>query len=209
MRLGQRRIGHGRGGYRGREERHRGHGRGGTPAGRSARNSSGTKVCTQYATPGSNGSPGVWYCTSDPCVVIMWGSIHPISTAVSSPNRPLALNHVGGLSRKCSTASRQRLLSFTENFMTILFKMVEPKYVAHPVLARALDILFILHADHEQNCGTNAMRSVGSSQADPFVCTAAAAAALPARSMAAPTKKSSRCWMRSARRPTFRRSSKR
>ncbi len=50
--------------------------------------------------------------------------------------------------------------------------------MAHPVLARALDILFILHADHEQNCSTNVMRSVGRSQADPFVCTAAAAAAL-------------------------------
>jgi citrate synthase len=70
------------------------------------------------------------------------------------------------------------LLTYSENFMTMLFKMVEPKYVAHPVLARALDILFILHADHEQNCSTNVMRSVGSSQADPFVCTAAAAAAL-------------------------------
>ena len=70
------------------------------------------------------------------------------------------------------------LLNYTENFMTMLFKMVEPKYVAHPVLAKALDILFILHADHEQNCSTNVMRSVGSSQADPFVCTAAAAAAL-------------------------------
>ncbi len=70
------------------------------------------------------------------------------------------------------------LLTYTENFMTMLFKMVEPKYVAHPVLARALDILFILHADHEQNCSTNVMRSVGSSLADPFVCTAAAASAL-------------------------------
>ena len=56
--------------------------------------------------------------------------------------------------------------------------MVEPKYQANPVLARALDILFILHADHEQNCSTNAMRAVGSSQADPFLSTAAAAAAL-------------------------------
>ena len=50
--------------------------------------------------------------------------------------------------------------------------------MANPVLARALDILFILHADHEQNCSANVMRAVGSSQADPFVCTAAAAAAL-------------------------------
>ena len=64
------------------------------------------------------------------------------------------------------------------NFMNMLWKMVEPKYQANPVLARALDILFILHADHEQNCSTNVMRAVGSSQADPFLSTAAAAAAL-------------------------------
>jgi citrate synthase len=69
-------------------------------------------------------------------------------------------------------------LSYTENFMNMLWRMVEPKYRANPVLARALDILFILHADHEQNCSANVMRAVGSSQADPFVCTAAAAAAL-------------------------------
>ncbi len=69
-------------------------------------------------------------------------------------------------------------LSYTENFMNMLWKMVEPKYHANPVMARALDILFILHADHEQNCSANVMRSVGSSQADPYVSLAAAAAAL-------------------------------
>ena len=69
-------------------------------------------------------------------------------------------------------------LGYAENFMNMLWRMMEPKYTANPVLARALDILFILHADHEQNCSTNVMRSVGSSQADPFVSTAAAAAAL-------------------------------
>jgi citrate synthase len=69
-------------------------------------------------------------------------------------------------------------LNYTENFMNMLWKMAEPKYVANPVLARALDILFILHADHEQNCSTNVMRCVGSSQADPYVSVAAAAAAL-------------------------------
>jgi citrate synthase len=69
-------------------------------------------------------------------------------------------------------------LTYTENFMNMLWKMVEPKYRANPILARALDILFILHADHEQNCSANTMRAVGSSQADPFVATAAAAAAL-------------------------------
>jgi citrate synthase len=60
----------------------------------------------------------------------------------------------------------------------MLWKMVEPKYVANPVLARVLDVLFILHADHEQNCSTNTMRSVGSAHTDPYLTTAAAAAAL-------------------------------
>jgi len=69
-------------------------------------------------------------------------------------------------------------LSYPENFMNMLWKKVEPKYLAHPAISRALDILFILHADHEQNCGTNAMRSVSSSQADPFLSTAAAASGL-------------------------------
>jgi citrate synthase len=69
-------------------------------------------------------------------------------------------------------------LSYTENFMNMLWKRSELKYLANPVLARALDVLFILHADHEQNCSANAMRSLGSSEADPFLATAGAAAAL-------------------------------
>jgi len=69
-------------------------------------------------------------------------------------------------------------LTYPENFMNMLWKKVEPKYLAHPAISRALDILFILHADHEQNCGTNAMRSVSSSQADPYLSTAAAASGL-------------------------------
>ena len=69
-------------------------------------------------------------------------------------------------------------LSYTGNFLGMLMRMAEHKYVVNPVLERALDILFILHADHEQNCSTNVMRSIGSSQADPYVCTAGAAAGL-------------------------------
>ena len=60
----------------------------------------------------------------------------------------------------------------------MLFKMTELKYRPHPVLERALDVLFILHADHEQNCSTSAMRGIGSSQADPYSALAGAAAAL-------------------------------
>src|SRR5579885_1558793 len=70
-------------------------------------------------------------------------------------------------------------LSYTANFLNMLFKpSPSTRYSPDPVLAKALDVLFILHADHEQNCSTNAMRSVGSSQADPFSAAAAAAAAL-------------------------------
>ncbi len=69
-------------------------------------------------------------------------------------------------------------LSYTGNFLNMMFKMAEVKYTPNPVLERALDVLFILHADHEQNCGTNAMRSVGSSQVDSYSAMAAAAAAL-------------------------------
>jgi citrate synthase len=69
-------------------------------------------------------------------------------------------------------------LSYAGNFLNMMFKGTEVKYKPHPVLERALDVLFILHADHEQNCSTSAMRGVGSSHPDPYVSMAAAAAAL-------------------------------
>lgn len=69
-------------------------------------------------------------------------------------------------------------LSYPGNFLNMLFRMTEIRYKVNPVLEHALDVLFILHADHEQNCSTNAMRSVGSSHVDPFSAMAAAAAAL-------------------------------
>ena len=69
-------------------------------------------------------------------------------------------------------------LSYTENFMHMLWKMVEPKYEANPVLARALEVLFILHMDHEQNCSTSTMRVVGSALTNPYLCVVSAASAL-------------------------------
>ena len=69
-------------------------------------------------------------------------------------------------------------LSFAANFLNMLFRMTELKYQANPVLIRALDVLFILHADHEQNCSTSAMRNIGSSHVDPYSALAGAAAAL-------------------------------
>jgi citrate synthase len=69
-------------------------------------------------------------------------------------------------------------LSYPGNFLNMLDKMAEAKYQPNPVKERALDVLFILHADHEQNCGTNAMRAIGSSMTDPYSAMAGAAAAL-------------------------------
>ena len=69
-------------------------------------------------------------------------------------------------------------LSYTGSFLSMLFKRTEPVYRPDPVLERALDVLFILHADHEQNCSTSAMRNIGSSNADPYSSLAGAAAAL-------------------------------
>ena len=69
-------------------------------------------------------------------------------------------------------------LSYPGNFLNMMFKATELRYRPDPVLERALDVLFILHADHEQNCSTSAMRNVGSSDADPYVSVSAAVAAL-------------------------------
>jgi citrate synthase len=69
-------------------------------------------------------------------------------------------------------------LSYPGNFLNMLFRTTELKYRPNPTLEHALDVLFILHADHEQNCSTNAMRAVGSSHVDPYSATAAATAAL-------------------------------
>ena len=69
-------------------------------------------------------------------------------------------------------------LSFAGNFLHMMKKMAEDKYQPHPVLEKAIDVLFILHADHEQNCSTSAMRAVGSSEVDPYSAVAAAASAL-------------------------------
>jgi len=69
-------------------------------------------------------------------------------------------------------------LSYAGNFLNMMFKATEVKYAPNKTLEHALDVLFILHADHEQNCSTSAMRGVGSSHADPYSAMAAAAAAL-------------------------------
>ena len=69
-------------------------------------------------------------------------------------------------------------LSYEGNFLNMMFRTTESKFEPHPVLEQALSVLFILHADHEQNCSTNAMRSIGSAHTDPFSALAGAAAAL-------------------------------
>lgn len=100
-------------------------------------------------------------------------------------------------------------LSFIGNFLSMLFKKVEPQYKSDPVLERALDVLFILHADHEQNCSTSAMRSIGSSHADPYGSLAGAAAALSGPLHGEPTRRCCACWPRSGASTRFPPSSRR
>ena len=80
-------------------------------------------------------------------------------------------------------------LDFAANFLSMMWKVAEPRFEADPVLAQALDVLFILHADHEQNCSTTAMRVVGSSHADPYSACAAAAPPSTAPATAEPTRR--------------------
>ncbi len=117
-------------------------------------------------------------------------TFYPESRNVSDPacRRMQMVRLIGIMPTLAAYAYRHRLslpyitpdpeLGYTKNYMNMLWKRLEPKYVANPVLARALDVLFILHADHEQNCSTSTMRSVGSADADPYSTTAAAIAAL-------------------------------
>ena len=100
-------------------------------------------------------------------------------------------------------------LSFAGNFLNMLFKMTEVKYQPNPVLARALEVLFILHVDHEQNCSTTTMRTIGSSQVDPYSALAARRRRSTARCTAARTKPSCACSTRSDRSPRCPSSSRR
>ena len=84
-------------------------------------------------------------------------------------------------------------LDYCGNFLSMLFRMTEMKYKVNPVLERALEVLFILHADHEQNCSTTSARTVGSSQADPTPWSRLQRRLCTARCTGAPTKPSSRC----------------
>jgi citrate synthase len=117
-------------------------------------------------------------------------TFYPESRHVHDPKirRKQIVRLIGKMPTLAAYAYRHRLglpyiapdpdLSYAKNYMNMLWRRLEPKYVANPVLAHALDVLFILHADHEQNCSTSTMRGVGSSDADPYSTTAAAIAAL-------------------------------
>ncbi len=118
------------------------------------------------------------------------GTFHPEAREVEDPavRQKQIYRILGKLPTIAAFAYRMRIgrpfnypdstLGYTGNFLYMLDHMNERNYEVNPVLARALDILFILHADHEQNCSTSTMRSVGSSRVDPFSAMAAAAAAL-------------------------------
>jgi len=94
-------------------------------------------------------------------------------------------------------------LSFAENFLNMCFAVPCEDYKINPVLANALDKIFILHADHEQNASTSTVRIAGSSGANPFACIAAGIACLWGPAMAAPTRRRWRCSPTSARSTRF------
>ena len=149
---------------------------------------SSTRTCASGSSRASTTTPTPWACWSR-----RWPPCRPsTSTPRRSSTRRPATSRSSGSSPRCPpwppppTASAWACRSSTpttrstspSNFLSMMWKVAEPRFEADPVLARALDVLFILHADHEQNCSTTAMRVVGSSHADPYSATAAAAAAL-------------------------------
>jgi len=117
-------------------------------------------------------------------------TFYPDSRNVQDPacRRRQIIRLIGKMPALAAYAYRHRLglpyiyhdpeLCYTKNYMNMLWKRTEPTYVANPVISRALEVLFILHADHEQNCSTSAMRAVGSSETDPYLSVASAASAL-------------------------------
>ena len=107
--------------------------------------------------------------------ILRFGCARSSGSSRRSPRWPLGRS---ARAWACRSSSRTTTLSYTENFLSMMFRMAEPQFAADPVLARALDVLFILHADHEQNCSTTATRVVGSSHADPYSAVAAGCAAL-------------------------------
>jgi citrate synthase len=117
-------------------------------------------------------------------------TFYPDSKKIQDPEmrKMSAYRLIGKISTLAAFAYRHSLgmpyvypdneLSYSGNFLNMLFRIAEPKYQPNPVLEKALNILFILHADHEQNCSTNALRSIGSSLVDPYTAVAGAIAAL-------------------------------
>src|SRR5680860_676484 len=142
-----------------------------------------TRSSSFVSTPASSRSPTCWSSASCPV------SSSSIPGSMTSPTTPSSTR----TSRSSSAASAYRHsmglpysypdndLSYPENFLSMMFKMTEVKFKPDPRLAKALDVLFILHADHEQNCSTSAVRGVGSSDVDPYSAVAAGIAALYGR----------------------------
>ncbi len=118
------------------------------------------------------------------------GGFHPASEdmATAASRRPHLLRLIGNVPALSAWIYRHKMglpfvpsqagLSYSENFLHMTFERPDGSFDLHPVFAQALDVLFVLHADHEQNCSANAMRSVGSSKADPYLSASAAVGAL-------------------------------
>ena len=150
---------------------------------------SSTRTCASGSWRASTTTPTRWGCSCRPIAAL--STFYPDAKDIHDPDNRYKqivrlIAKMPTLAAALPTASASGMpfvypdnrLGFTANFLSMMWKVAEPRYDANPALAQALDVLFILHADHEQNCGTTAMRMVGSAHADPYSCTAAAAAAL-------------------------------
>jgi citrate synthase len=144
---------------------------------------SSTRTCASGSSTASTTTPTRWGCSSRPSAAL--STFYPEAKDIFDPEirhkqivRLIAkmptLAAAATASASGCPSSTRTTRSLPENFLSMMWKVAEPRYEADPVLARAIDVLFILHADHEQNCSTTAMRVVGSSHADPYSAAAAA-----------------------------------
>ena len=186
---------------------------------RSRTTRSSTRTCASGSWRASTTTPTRWACSCRPLAAL--STFYPEAKDIDDPDDPRQADRAAhrqdaDARRRRATASASGMpfvypdntLDFPANFLSMMWKVAEPRYEADPVLARALDVLFILHADHEQNCGTTAMRVVGSRHADPY-SRRRRGRRRPLRpaATAAPTRPSSACSPRSARSTTCRPSS--
>ena len=148
---------------------------------RSRTTRSSTRTCASGSSRASTTTPTRWACSSPPSPRCRRSTSTPRTSSTRTSRNKQIIRLIAKMPTLAAAAHRfsvgmpfvypDNSLDFAANFLSMMWKVAEPRFEADPVLARAIDVLFILHADHEQNCSTTAMRVVGSSHADPYSAT--------------------------------------